>query len=131
MEYLVGLLLAVGVAAFARVVGFDRERAFYGVIAIVVATYYILFAVMGGSGWVISEEIAAASIFCVLAVLGFLRWPLLLAVAIAGHGVFDAVHHLFITNTGMPAWWPGFCGSFDVALGLLVLLRLRPRQPST
>src|SRR4051794_17819964 len=114
MEYLIGVLLALGVAALGVVVGFDRDRAYYGVIAIVVATYYILFAVMGGSGLVISEEIAAASIFCVLAVLGFLRWPLLLAVAITGHGIFDAVHHLIITNTGMPVWWPGFCGSFDV-----------------
>ncbi|HKE34883.1 MAG TPA: hypothetical protein VKB66_06760 [Candidatus Acidoferrum sp.] len=49
MEYLIGVGLAVVVCAFATLVGFDRDRVFYPTLATVIATYYILFAVMGNS----------------------------------------------------------------------------------
>ena len=49
MPYVVGIVLSVGVAVFARWVGFDRDRAFYPTVLIVVASYYVLFAAMGGS----------------------------------------------------------------------------------
>ena len=44
MEYLIGAVLAAVVFAFARLVGFDRDRVFYPTLLIVIATYYILFA---------------------------------------------------------------------------------------
>ena len=131
MEYLVGLLLGLAVAGFGVLVGFDRERAFYPTVAIVVASYYILFAVMGASGRTLGTEIAVACIFCVLAVLGSSRWPWLIVVALVGHGAFDSVHHLLITNPGVPNWWPGFCLAFDVALGAFVALRLLRRSRSS
>ena len=46
MEYLIGLILALAVAGFAAVLGFDRERVFYPTLLIVIASYYALFAVM-------------------------------------------------------------------------------------
>jgi hypothetical protein len=49
MEYLIGVILTLAVAAFAAVIGFDRERAFYPTVLIVIASYYALFAVMGAS----------------------------------------------------------------------------------
>ena len=49
MEYLIGLILSVAVAGFATAIGLDRERAFYPTVLIVIASYYVLFAVMGGS----------------------------------------------------------------------------------
>jgi hypothetical protein len=36
MEYLIGVILTLAVAAFAFVVGFDRERAFYPTVLIVI-----------------------------------------------------------------------------------------------
>ncbi len=49
MGYGIGSLLPVVVTLFARSVGLDRDRAFYPTMLIVVAHYYELFAVMGGS----------------------------------------------------------------------------------
>ena len=49
MEYAIGVGLALGAALFAHAMGLDRGRAFYATVAMVVATYYVLFAVMGGS----------------------------------------------------------------------------------
>ena len=130
MEYLIGLALAVAVAGFAAVVGFDRDRAFYPTALIVIAAYYVLFAVMDPSRRALGVEIAVACGFVLFAVLGFKRNLLIVAAAIAGHGVFDFVHYLFIDNPGVPRWWPGFCGSIDVALGVLLAARLIRRPVS-
>jgi hypothetical protein len=128
MEYLIGLALSLAVAGSAAVLGFDRERAFYPTLLIVIATYYVLFAVMGGSARALALEIAAASAFSLLAVLGFKRNLWLVASAIVGHGVFDFVHHSYIENPGVPHWWPGFCLAFDVVLGGALAARLMRRH---
>jgi hypothetical protein len=126
MEYLIGVGLAVVVCAFAALAGFDRDRVFYPVMAIVVATYYILFAVMGNSRQALAWELLIAGVFFVLAVVGFRKNLWLIVAALAGHGVFDFFHHLLIQNPGVPVWWPGFCLSFDVlAAAFLVILLLR------
>ncbi len=48
MELLIGTGLALVVGAFATVAGYDRDRSFYPTVLIVVASYYDLFAIMGG-----------------------------------------------------------------------------------
>ena len=128
MEYVIGLALSLAVAGSAAVLGFDRERVFYPTLLIVIATYYVLFAVMGGSARALGLEIAAASAFSIMAVLGFKRNLWLVAGAMVGHGVFDFVHHWFIKNPGMPLWWPGFCLTFDVVFGGALAARLMRRH---
>ena len=71
MEYLVGLFLSLAVAGFAITIGFDRDRAFYPTVAIVVASYYVLFAAMAASGRTLVLEIAVASGFLLLATIGY------------------------------------------------------------
>lgn len=129
MEYLIGVILSLAVAGFAAAVGFDRERAFYPTVVIVVAHYYILFAAMGASTRTLTVESAVAGIFLLLAVFGFKRNYWLIVAALVGHGVFDFVHRLFIDNPGVPHWWSGFCLAFDVVLGALLAVRLM-RQSS-
>jgi len=124
MEYLIGLVLSLAVAGFAIVMGFDRERAFYPTVAIVIASYYVLFAVMAASGKTLITEITVATGFLLLATIGYKRSLWLVAIAIVAHGVFDIVHHLFIENPGVPHWWPGFCLQFDVILGAVLAVRL-------
>ena len=132
MEYLIGLVLALAVAGLATSVGFDRDRSFAPTVLIVIASYYVLFALMGGgSGRTLLVEIFVASGFLLLGVLGFKRNLWLIAAALVGHGVFDFIHHWFINNPGVPGWWPGFCLAFDVLLGgWLAALLLRRSHPS-
>ena len=126
MEYLIGVGLAVGVCIFAMLTGFDRDRVFYPTVVAVNATYYILFAVMGGSAQALVRESLIAAAFFALAVAGFKNSLWLAVAGLAGHGVFDFVHHLLILNPGLPVWWPGFCLSFDVlAGGFLAMLLMR------
>ena len=124
MEYLIGLVLSLAVAAFATVIGLDRERAFYPTVLIVIASYYVLFAAMRATRRTLLTEIIVASGFLLFAVIGFKRSLWLVVAAIIGHGMFDFAHHWFIDNPGMPHWWPGFCLTFDVIFGAWLAVRM-------
>ena len=118
MEYLIGVVLATATCAvFGMLAGFDRERIFYPMMLPPVATYYILFAALGGSTSALTIESLVACIFLMAAVVGFKKNLWLTVAGLVGHGVFDFFHHLVIQNPGVPVWWPGFCMSFDVVAG--------------
>lgn len=114
---MVGAALALGVALFASLTGLDRDRAFYATVLIVIASYYILFAVMGGSTGALIPELAVFAGFACLAVLGFRSSLWLVALGLAAHGLFDYLRGDLIANPGVPGWWPMFCGSYDVVAG--------------
>jgi hypothetical protein len=132
MAFLVGALLAAVVGAFATLVGLDRDRAFYPTVAIVVASYYVLFAAMGADGHVLLVELLAALVFVGAALAGFRVSLWFAAAALAGHGLFDLVHGALVVNPGMPRWWPAFCGAYDVvaAVYLAFLIRRRSAGPA-
>lgn len=88
MEYLIGVGLAAVVCAFATLVGFDHDHVFYPTLLTVIATYYILFAVIGSSTPVLALESLVAVAFLALAVAGFKKNLWLIVAALAGHGVF-------------------------------------------
>lgn len=114
MALLIGALLAFSVGLFATGVGLDRDRAFYPVVTIVIASYYALFAVMGASTDALVLESLACVLFLVAAVTGF-RWSLwVVVVALVAHGIFDLTHTAVISNPGVPIWWPQFCLAFDI-----------------
>ena len=125
MPYVVGIVLSAGVAVFARYVGFDRDRAFYPTVMIVIALYYVLFAAMSGSVQTVLLESVVMSLFAIAAVVGFKSSAWIVVAALAGHGVFDALHGHVLENSGVPVWWPAFCLAYDVgaAAGLAWLLR--------
>jgi hypothetical protein len=122
MEYIVGLVLAAGVAVFARLIKFDRDRSFYPVVLIVVASYYVLFAVMGGSVQALIIELLIMACFVVAAVVGMKRHLWLVAAGLVAHGIMDSFHVHLVTNPGMPEWWPGFCMAYDVLAGCLMFM---------
>ena len=112
---IVGACLAFAVGTFATVVRLDRDRAFYPTVAIVIASLYSLFAVMGGSTRALVLESLVGVGFVALAVLGFRTSLWLVAAALGVHGVFDLVHGAVISNPGVPHWWPAFCLTYDAA----------------
>lgn len=133
MAYLVGIVLALAVSLFGTFFKFDRERSFYPVMTIVIASTYQLFAAMGGTTELLSLETAMFFVFVSAAVLGFRTNLWIVVGALAGHGTFDLVHPHLISNPGVPVWWPAFCMTYDIsaALYLAWLLNrsiLTPRQ---
>ena len=129
LPVIIGAALAVILASFARLTNFDRDRSYYAVVLIVIATYYVLFACIANEA--IVAEIFVASIFSILAILGGLRWQILLGIGICLHGVFDLMHGYIINNPGVPIWWPAFCTSIDIVLGLWVIFLVVTKRGSS
>jgi hypothetical protein len=114
MEYFIGVSLALGIAIFASVVGFDRDRSFYPVVMVVIAMTYGLFAVMGGSVAALMNELIWIVGFVLVSVFGFKRNLWLIVAALSLHGIFDFFHGHLIHNPGVPSWWPMFCLTYDL-----------------
>ena len=120
MAYAVGIVLALLTCALARLVGFDRDRVFYPTILVIIASYYVLFAVMGGSTRALIVESVVMTLFVTIAVVGFKSNLWLVVVALAAHGVFDFAHGRIVSNPGVPAWWPAFCLAYDVVVAAVL-----------
>ena len=132
MAYLVGVILAAVVCGFATIAGLDWDRAFYPTVTIVIASYYGLFAVMGGSRHALIVESAVIAAFLVVSIVGFKRNLWLLVVALAAHGLFDFVHANLIADPGVPPWWPPFCLAYDVVTAVYLAVRLlQSKIPAT
>ena len=115
----IGALLAAAVGAFANLVGYDRDRAFYATVLTVVGSLYVLFAVMAG-GRGVGVEVAFFAIFAALAAIGFRTSMWIVAAGLALHGAFDFFRYGFLEAPGAPAWWPAFCGAYDVVAALVL-----------
>ena len=128
LPYVVGIVLSLGVALFARLAGLDRDRAFYPTVLIVIASYYVLFAAISESIHTVLLESMAMAVFATAAVVGFKSSGWIVVGGLAGHGVFDALHGRILENSGVPLWWPAFCLAYDVgaAVGLAWLMRRGP-----
>ena len=128
MEFAIGIILGAVIALSTTALGFARDRSFYPTVLIVVASYYGLFAVMGGSMRTLAAEAIPMAAFFGLAIAGFKRSGWFAAIGLIGHAIFDSFHNHVIENSGMPVWWPGFCLTIDFTLGTFLsfyLLRSR------
>jgi hypothetical protein len=125
MPYLTGIVLALTVSGLATLVGLDRDRAFYPTLLVVIASYYVLFAVMGGSGHALVVETVVMTGFLLVALVGFKRNLWLVVVALVAHGVLDFFHGRVVANPGVPAWWPAFCLAYDVTAAAFLAWLLR------
>lgn len=131
MPLAVGAILAVLVLGATTAAGMDRDRALYPAVTIVVASYYVLFAVLGGSMQALAMESAVAVAFAGLGLAAFRSTLWLAAAALAAHGVFDLFHGGLYANPGVPVWWPPFCMAFDVvAAAWLAALLATGRVPA-
>jgi hypothetical protein len=133
MPYVIGIVLSVGVSLFARYVGFDRDRAFYPTVMIVIASYYVLFAATTGSVQTVVIESVVMTMFAAAAVVGFKSSTWIVVGALAGHGAFDALHGAVIENSGVPVWWPAWCLAYDLgaAACLAWLIKREPKPTHT
>ena len=128
MPFMVGMILALSIGLSMSFSGFDRDRAFYPTVMIVIASYYALFAVMAGSVDVLVLEVIPIAVFVVASLAGFKYSLWLVAAALVAHGVFDLVHGQLIINAGVPAWWPNFCLGYDVVAGIYLSWLLKTKR---
>ena len=128
MEYVVGVMLAIAACGLGTIAGLERDRAFYPVMMIVIASYYALFAVLGADEHVLVLEMAFSALFVCLAVIGFRTSLWIVAAALLGHAGFDLMHGHVVTNPGVPSWWPMFCATIDAVAAVYLAWRLLSRR---
>ncbi len=123
IEALIGAAVGVLTIAFARRIG--GQRWVYAVGLLTLPSLYASFALLAGEQGVALKEmmygvpfLAAGVVFAALSVrhsavvVGAL-WIL--------HGLYDLAHSQFITNVGVPGWYPVWCFSVDVVIGAYLL----------
>lgn len=117
---LAGIVVASAIIIAAKAFKFDRDRSFYPVILIVIASYYPLFALIARDAVLI--ELTIAGVFFLIAVSGTLRFKWLIGIGLMLHGGLDMVYYIHPLSTGVPHWWPVFCAVVDVILGVAALI---------
>ena len=124
----IGVALALAVSLYARVVGLDRDRAFYPTVLAVIALIYDLFSVMGASTRVLLLEAAVTCVFLIAVAIGFRRSLWIVAAGLLAHGLYDFAHPWLFANPGVPGFWPPFCLGYDAmaAAWLAAALVKRP-----
>lgn len=132
MAYFIGFLLATITALGARHFGLDRDRVFYPFVLSIVATYDVVFAMADGRAGVLLFEVAVLSLLLTVAVIGFRTSLWLVVAGLAAHGMLDSLHGLVLSNRGIPAWWPAFCATYDIAIaGMLAVVLLTRTRTAT
>ncbi len=135
MSFLIGTGIALAVGAFGTITKLDRERAFYPTALVVIASYYILFAVMAGAPSALGPELLVFALFAMIAAWGFRRDLRIVIAGLVAHAVLDYFHGGIVSNPGVPSWWPAWCAGYDVAapayLAVIVWNGRVPARPNS
>lgn len=123
--FLIGIGTALAVGVFGTTTGLDRERAFYATALVVIASYYILFAVMAGSLSALGPELLLFAFFAAIAAWGFRRDLRLVIAGLVAHAVMDCFHGGIVSNPGVPTWWPAWCAAYDLAAPAYLAILIR------
>ena len=71
-----------------------------------------------------NELIFAIPIFfiCIISAIKNIKYSaFILAVGYIGHAIYDIIHHQLFINSGTPLWWPEFCGTVDLIIGIYLI----------
>jgi hypothetical protein len=131
MAPLIGVILAITLGIFGTVVGFDRDRSYYATVLAVIGLLYGLWAVISGSTTTLLLESIGILAFVTLSVLGFKTSQWFLVAGLAAHGVYDYFHGHLFANSGVPTFWPMFCGSYDVTAAAYLAWLIWRRRPES
>jgi hypothetical protein len=129
-------LLAVFVASFIifrfRKAGYEKSGLAYPVLLASFPVYYWVFALYAVDYQALVNELVVGAAFLAIAWLAYrvndIRSLFILAIGFIGHGAYDIVHLAVLANSVAPLWWPEFCGSIDIILGVYMLWLARLKR---
>lgn len=126
---LIALLIGVATAyfivrSFSRKSFNNKVRA-YSFLLFTFPLYYFVFALYAGDYQALPLELLFSVVFFASALIALETEPfwqmLILAIGYLLHGFYDVLHDTAFVNLGTPTWWPEFCGSVDLLLGVYLL----------
>lgn len=124
IEALVGAAAGLLTIVLARVVP-GGQRWVYAVGLLTLPSLYAMWAYLGGEQALIAKELAYGIPFyvagLVFAFVSVRQSALVVGAFWILHAVWDLVHDRFFANPGVPGWYPVFCFSVDLVVGLYLL----------
>jgi hypothetical protein len=122
-EALVGVAVGVLTIISARII--RGQRWLYSLGLLTLPSLYAFFALRAGDQAVGIKEMIFGLPY-LIAGLVFAFVSVRQSAIVVGafwilHGVYDLTHSQFITNAGVPGWYPVFCFSVDVVIGAYLL----------
>lgn len=125
LALLAGIIIAIFIIWRFRITRLERKSWPYPLLLASFPAYYWVFALYANDTHALINEIWVGLLFVLIAMLAVglrSRYALMLvATGCIAHALYDASHDLLFVNPGMPSWWPIFCGSIDVILGLYLM----------
>lgn len=127
IETLIGAAVGVIAIVFTRFI--RGERWLYPLGLLTLPRIYAGFALQAGEQDAGIKEVIYGAPY-ILAGLVFAFVSVRKSAVVVGvfwlvHGLYDSVHGLLITNTGVPNWYPIFCFVVDAVVGSYLLWLLR------
>jgi hypothetical protein len=123
IEALVGVAVGVLTIVLARII--RGQRWLYSLGLLTLPGLYAFFALQAGEQAVGVKEMIYGVPFVVVGLVFAFVSVRQSAVVVGAfwilHGLYDLTHSQFITNAGVPAWYPVFCFSVDVVVGAYLL----------
>ncbi|MDD5052866.1 MAG: hypothetical protein PHO27_09085 [Sulfuricurvum sp.] len=125
--YAIGIGVLIGIFVILRFKKrkLERTRWAYPVFLATFPLYYILFALYAMDYKALLNEIIISILFLVIAYISY-RYKnkitlILLSIGYILHAVYDFIHDYLFSNAGIPVWWPYFCSSVDIIMGIYIL----------
>lgn len=119
----IGVALGIVIILVARTI--RGERWLYSMGLLTLPSLYAFFALRVGDEAVGLEEMTYGLPFLAAGLI-FASVSVRQSAAVVGsfwilHALYDVTHDQFITNPGVPRWYPAFCFSVDVVIGVYLL----------
>jgi hypothetical protein len=121
----VGIAIAICVVVWFRRTKLEKSKWVYPLLLSTFPIYYCVFAVYGSDYTALQSELFAGVLFFALCYwayrLSSFNALFVLAIGYIGHAIYDLGHNALFVNSGAPLWWPEFCGSVDMLIGIYLL----------
>jgi hypothetical protein len=123
LEALIGVAVGVFTIVAARII--HGQGWLYSLGLLTLPSLYAFFALQAGEDAVGVKEMIYGIPYVVVGLVFAFVSVRQSAVVVGAfwilHGLYDLTHSQFITNTGVPSWYPVFCFSVDVVIGAYLL----------
>ena len=125
LALIIGILIACLIIYRFKTTGYENHNLAYPVLLATFPVYYWVFALYANDIDALLMEVVVGALFIGPAILAYKSSRraslIILAIGFVGHGVYDVIHPAINVHSVAPVWWPEFCGSIDILLGVYVL----------
>ncbi len=123
IEALIGISVGILTIVSARII--RGQRWLYSLGLLTLPSLYAFFALQAGEPATGVKEMIYGVPFVVVGLVFAFVSVRQSAVVVGAfwilHGLYDLTHSQFITNAGVPRWYPVFCFSVDVVIGVYLI----------